>query len=195
MSVANRGGGARGGSAAGVGVPPVGSMTARWGRWSVLVATAAACGLGACGAGATSAPPAAGGAVAPAGAAAPEAAGAGAPARPAPAKSLQLNAPGAAVDVIAALPAGYVTVVDFWSLSCEACAVQGERLESGVADEPRVVIRKIDVGDGDTPVAAAYKIAVLPHFFIYDKHKRLRYDLIGPDCSDAAKYARQLAAE
>jgi len=122
-----------------------------------------------------------------------------APAAPAtagrPAKSVQLNAPGAPVDVAAALPAGYVTVVDFWSVSCEACIVQGERLTTGVADEPRVVIRKVDVGDGDTPVAAAYKIAVLPHFFIYDKQKRLRYDLLGPDCGDAAKYAKQLAAE
>jgi thiol-disulfide isomerase/thioredoxin len=113
----------------------------------------------------------------------------------APAKTVQLNAPGAAVDVLAALPAGYVTVVDFWSVSCEACIVQGEKLAAGVAEEPRVLIRKVDVGDGDTPVAAAYKIAVLPHFFIYDKQKRLRYDLLGPDCSEAAKYARQLAAE
>lgn len=121
-----------------------------------------------------------------------------APAAPAtrpPDKIVQLNAPGAAVDVVAALPAGYVTVVDFWSQSCEACGPLGQRLETGVADEPRVVIRKVDVGDGDTPVAAAYQIAALPHFFIYDKQKRLRYDLVGPDCLAAARYARELAAE
>jgi thiol-disulfide isomerase/thioredoxin len=126
--------------------------------------------------------------------AAPAAAPAASPARP-PDKIVQLNAPGAPVDVPAALPAGYVTVVDFWSPSCEACGPLSERLEAGIADEPRVVIRKVDVGDGDTPVAAAYQIAALPHFFIYDKHKRLRYDLVGPDCLDAARYARQLAAE
>lgn len=129
---------------------------------------------------------------------APPAARPAAPAAPAPRppdKIVQLNAPGAAVDVAAALPAGYVTVVDFWSQSCEACGPLGQRLETGVADEPRVVIRKVDVGDGDTPVAAAYQIAALPHFFIYDKQKRLRYDLVGPDCLAAARYARQLAAE
>jgi thiol-disulfide isomerase/thioredoxin len=121
---------------------------------------------------------------------------AAAPATPRPpAKIVQLNAPGAAVDVAAALPAGYVTVVDFWSQSCEACGPLGQRLETGVADEPRVVIRKVDVGDGDTPAAAAYRIAALPHFFIYDKQKQLRYDLVGPDCLAAARYARQLAAE
>lgn len=119
---------------------------------------------------------------------------AAAPAAP-PAKTVQLNAPGAAIDVAAALPSGYVTVVDFWSQSCEACGPLGQRLETGVADEPRVVVRKVDVGDGDTPVAAAYKIAALPHFFIYDKWKRLRYDLIGGDCTDAARFAKQLAAE
>jgi thiol-disulfide isomerase/thioredoxin len=129
---------------------------------------------------------------------APPAARPAAPAAAAPRppdKIVQLNAPGAAVDVAAALPAGYVTVVDFWSESCEACGPLGQRLETGVADEPRVVIRKVDVGDGDTPVAAAYQIAALPHFFIYDKQKRLRFDLVGPDCLAAARYARQLAAE
>jgi thiol-disulfide isomerase/thioredoxin len=113
----------------------------------------------------------------------------------APAKTVQLNAPGAPVDVAAALPAGYVTVVDFWSASCEPCKTFGEMLDAGVADEPRVVIRKVDVGDGFTQVAQTYNIATLPHFFIYDKRKRLRYDLIGPDCKDAASYAKQLAVE
>jgi thiol-disulfide isomerase/thioredoxin len=117
------------------------------------------------------------------------------PAPKPPARTVQLNAPGEPVDVAAALPAGYVTVVDFWSQSCEACGPLGKLLDDGVAGEPRVVIRKVDVGDGDTPVAQAYKIAALPHFFIYDKLKRLRYDLVGPDCTQAATYARQLAAE
>lgn len=112
-----------------------------------------------------------------------------------PVRTVQLNAPGEPVDVAAALPAGYVTVVDFWSQSCEACGPLGKLLDDGVAGEPRVVIRKVDVGDGDTPVARAYQIAALPHFFIYDKQKRLRFDLVGPDCTEAAKYARQLAAE
>ncbi len=149
-------------------------------RAAQLAALAALIAGGACGPAAQPAAPAT-----PATASAP---------RP-PDKIVQLNAPGAAVDVAAALPAGYVTVVDFWSQSCEACGPLGARLETGVADEPRVVIRKVDVGDGDTPVAAAYQIAALPHFFIYDKQKRLRYDLVGPDCLQAARYARQLADE
>lgn len=117
------------------------------------------------------------------------------PAPPAPDKSVQLNAPGEPVEIAAILPAGYVTVVDFWSESCHACVMIGGMLAVGVAKDPRVVIRKIDVGDGFTPVARAYQIDALPHYQIYDKRKRLRYDLVGSDCVEASTIARQLAAE
>jgi thiol-disulfide isomerase/thioredoxin len=120
---------------------------------------------------------------------------AAAPAPPPPDKTVQLNAPGEPVDVAAVLPAGYVTVVDFWSESCHACVTIGGLLAVGVAKDPRVVIRKIDVGDGFTPVARAYQIDALPHYLIYDKRKRLRYDLVGSDCVEAAKIATQLAGE
>lgn len=112
-----------------------------------------------------------------------------------PAKTVQLNAPGEPVDITAALPAGYVTVVDFWSESCHACVTLGGMLAVGVAKEPRIVVRKVDVGDGITPVARAYKIGALPHYLIYDKLRRLRYDLVGSDCEQASLIARQLAAE
>lgn len=120
---------------------------------------------------------------------------AAAPAPPLPPKSVQLNAPGEPVDIAAILPAGYVTVVDFWSESCEACVTLGGMLAVGVAQDPRVVIRKIDVGDGFTPVARAYQIAALPHYLIYDKRKQLRYDLVGSDCVEAATIAKRLAGE
>jgi thiol-disulfide isomerase/thioredoxin len=118
-----------------------------------------------------------------------------APAPPPPDKTLQLNAPGEPVDIPAVLPAGYVAVVDFWSDTCQACIIYGGMLAVGVAKDPRIVVRKIDVGDGFTPVARTYQIGALPHFLIYDKRKRLRYDLVGPDCEQASEFARQLASE
>ena len=114
---------------------------------------------------------------------------------PEPPKSLQLNATGAAIDVEAALVPDHVTVVDFWSESCGACIVVGGMLAAQVANEPKVVIRKIDVGDGDTPVAHANSINALPHYRIYDKQRRLRYDLVGNDCVKAPDYALLLARE
>jgi thiol-disulfide isomerase/thioredoxin len=115
--------------------------------------------------------------------------------RPEPPKTLQLNEPGANVDIEAKLDAGYVTVVDFWSEHCGACVVVGGMLAIKVAKEPRILIRKVDVGDSFTPVAAAYEISALPHYRVYDKQKRLRYDLVGNDCVKAPEIAMQLVAE
>jgi thiol-disulfide isomerase/thioredoxin len=117
------------------------------------------------------------------------------PSGPPPVKSLQINQPGAPVALDAALVPGYVTVVDFWGEHCGACFVVGGMLAVGVAQVPRVVIRKIDVGDGFTQVAKDHDISALPHYRIYDKQRRLRYDLVGNDCTKAAEYATQLAAE
>ena len=110
-------------------------------------------------------------------------------------KSLELNREGAMVDVAAALVPGSVTVVDFWSESCGACIVVAGMLAVQTANEPRVVVRKVDVGDGFTPVAKAYDIGALPHFKIYDRRKRLRYVLVGGDCMRAPELARQLLGE
>jgi thiol-disulfide isomerase/thioredoxin len=117
------------------------------------------------------------------------------PAEPPPAKSLQLNRTGELVDLTAHLVPGYVTVVDFWGEHCGACVVVGGKLAVGVAREPGVLIRKIDVGDGSTRVAEAFDIAALPHYRVYDKHQRLRYDLVGNDCLKAPELARELARE
>jgi thiol-disulfide isomerase/thioredoxin len=116
------------------------------------------------------------------------------PVPPAP-KSVQLNQTGAMVDVRGALVPGYVTVVDFWSESCGACTTVAGMLAVQIADEPRIVIRKIDVGDGFTPVAHAYDIGALPYFQIYDRQRRLRYVLVGGDCVRAPDLARKLLAE
>ena len=117
------------------------------------------------------------------------------PVGPPPAKSVQLNVPGKLVDLDAVLPVGYVTVVDFWADSCGACIVVGGMLAVQVAHDDRVVIRKIDVGDGFTPVAEANGISALPHYKVFDKHKRMRADLVGNDCLLAPEIALALAKE
>lgn len=110
-------------------------------------------------------------------------------------KSVQLNADGAAVRVEDAVVAGYVTIVDFWSTSCEACTVVTGMIAVQVAKQPQVVVRKVDVGDGFTPVAKAYDIGTLPHVNLYDRKRRLRYRLIGPEALRAPALARELLAE
>jgi len=121
--------------------------------------------------------------------------GAAAPAQPAPAKEVQLNQPGVVVKVEDATLAGYVTIVDFWSESCGACVEVHARVAAGIADQPKTVLRKVDVGDGLGELAKRYDISALPHYNVYDTRKRLRFILVGSDCLRAPDLAKQLLAE
>jgi thiol-disulfide isomerase/thioredoxin len=118
----------------------------------------------------------------------------GSPAIP-PEKFARSNETGAAVDVDRITVAGYVTIVDFWSESCGACVVVGGMTAVAIAKQRGIVLRKIDVGDGFTAVAKQYAIGALPHYRVYDKQRRLRYDLVGNDCLQASAYATQLLRE
>ena len=91
--------------------------------------------------------------------------------------------------------AGYVTLVDFWSESCAACFVVADKIAVKIANSDRVIVRKVDVGDGFTPIAEAYRINTLPHWKVYDTKRRLRFILVGPDCLRAPDLAKQLLAE
>ena len=102
---------------------------------------------------------------------------------PPPVKSAPLS--GA---IPAALPAGYVTVVDYWAEWCGACTIVTGMLAVQIANEPRVVVRKIDVGSDP-------KFSALPRFEVYDRLRRLRFILVGSDCLRAPDLARQLLAE
>lgn len=111
-------------------------------------------------------------------------------------KVAQLNsAPGAMVDVEKSLPPGHVTIVDFWADYCAACKTIEAEVMAGIGDVPSIVVRKVDVGPGDSEVARAYKIGGLPHLRIFDRHGRLRYMLVGDDAHQAAEAARKLSAE
>ena len=91
--------------------------------------------------------------------------------------------------------AGYVTLVDFWSESCAACTVVEGKIAEKISTNDRVIVRKVDVGDGFTPIAQAYNVSALPHWKVYDTKRRLRFILIGPDCLRAPDLATQLLSE
>lgn len=117
------------------------------------------------------------------------------PAGPPPVKILQVNQTGEQVELAHVLVPGYVTIVDFWSQSCGACVIVGDKVTTAIAGQPRVIMRKIDVGDGFTPVAKSFEIEALPHYNVYDRRQRLRYILVGNDCLRAPDLARALVAE
>jgi thiol-disulfide isomerase/thioredoxin len=106
-----------------------------------------------------------------------------------------VNAPGAMIDVNTTLVADYVTIVDFWSESCGACKVVGAKVAAAIANDARVIVREVDVGDGLGDLAHAYDIGALPHYNVYDRARRLRYVLVGGDCLRAPDLARALVSE
>lgn len=113
-----------------------------------------------------------------------------------PAKVLSLNSePGAMVDVEKSLALGFVTVVDFWADYCAPCKTIEAELMAGIADFPDIVVRKVNVGPGDSDVAKAYKLGGLPHLRIFDRKGRLRYQLVGDDAHEAAAAAKKLREE
>lgn len=83
---------------------------------------------------------------------------------------------GTDVDVEAKVVPGKVTVVDFGATWCGPCRDVDKAMLQLLPNEPDVALRKVDVGDWDTPVAKHYLADVpsLPYVLVFSKQgKRL----------------------
>lgn len=130
-------------------------------------------------------------AAAPAQPATPGAASAPAATSSAP-QFLLVNASGELVPVEGVLVPGKVTVVDFSADWCAPCKVLEKKLAADIHDEPRIAVRKIDVGKADAEeVAARYGVKNLPHVRIYGPDGTLLHDLVGPEAEQTGQLARE----
>jgi thiol-disulfide isomerase/thioredoxin len=90
---------------------------------------------------------------------------------------------------------GAITIVDFRADWCKACVRLEQMMAADLAGDRDIVVRKVDVGDGQTPIARAYDIHGLPHVNIYDRAGRLRYVLVGDDTIRTVEVARSLRSD
>jgi len=103
--------------------------------------------------------------------------------------------PGELVDVEAGTVDGMITIVDFRADWCKSCDRLENMVVTDIESDHDIILRTVDVGDGDTPVARAYDIHGLPHVNIYDRDRRLRQVLVGDDTIRTVEVARSLRSD
>jgi thiol:disulfide interchange protein len=101
------------------------------------------------------------------------------------------NPSGDLIPIDEVLVPGKVTVVDFYADWCAPCKVLEKKLKSEIHDEPRIAVRKIDVGKIEPEVVIArYGVKNLPHVRIYGPDGKLLHDLVGTQAEQTGRLAR-----
>ncbi len=90
------------------------------------------------------------------------------------AQDIQTISHGARVDITGSLAPGKLTVVDFyadWCGPCRSIAPKLDRLATANPDD--LAIRKVDIINWDSAVAAQYRLQSIPHLKLFDRDGRL----------------------
>jgi thiol-disulfide isomerase/thioredoxin len=76
------------------------------------------------------------------------------------------------IDLAKALVPGKITVLDYWAKWCSPCHLLDIRLQHLVAANPRLAVRRINVGKWDNAAAhqatADFRLEALPYVRVYD---------------------------
>jgi thiol-disulfide isomerase/thioredoxin len=100
------------------------------------------------------------------------------PAAPAPAPSspggiVRISNGGQPVDLKPLMPEGKITVIDFYADWCGPCRRIAPQLEKLAAENPEVVLVKVDIVQWESPVARQHDIRSVPNIRVFDRNHQL----------------------
>lgn len=84
----------------------------------------------------------------------------------APFRDIRRN--GAAIEVAELIVPGKITVVDFYADWCGPCRKIAPHLKA-LADDPQIVVRKVDIVNWKSPVAKQWQLRSIPNMRVYDR--------------------------
>jgi thiol-disulfide isomerase/thioredoxin len=79
---------------------------------------------------------------------------------------------GQSVDLNSLMPAGKITVVDFYADWCGPCRSIAPHLEKLAKENPNVVLVKVDIVKWGTPVTKQHNINSVPNIRVFDRNRR-----------------------
>lgn len=79
---------------------------------------------------------------------------------------------GQPVDLNSLMPAGKITVVDFYADWCGPCRSIAPHLEKLAKENPNVALVKVDIVKWGTPVTRQHNIKSVPNIRVFDRNKR-----------------------
>ncbi len=106
-------------------------------------------------------------------------------------QSIEVISHGQQIDISKHLALGNVTIVDFYADWCGPCKAVAPTIQQLAQSDPEIAVRKIDIVNWGSPVAAQYHVNTLPRVEVYGRKGQLVGTVKGADLDQVRQYVAQ----
>jgi thiol-disulfide isomerase/thioredoxin len=106
-------------------------------------------------------------------------------------QSIEVISHGQQIDISKHLALGNVTIVDFYADWCGPCKAVEPTIQQLAKSNPQIAVRKIDIVNWASPVAAQYHVSTIPRVEIYGRKGELVGTVKGADPDQVRQYVAQ----
>jgi thiol-disulfide isomerase/thioredoxin len=106
-------------------------------------------------------------------------------------QSIEVISHGQQIDISKHLALGNVTIVDFYADWCGPCKAVEPTIQQLAKSDPEIAVRKIDIVNWASPVAAQYHVSTIPRVEIYGRKGQLVGTVKGADPAQVRQYVAQ----